>query len=328
MNEVQPSQFDKIMSGIASPEFGAFARGLSQAGAPSRTPVSFGQALGHANNSYESARQQAYSQRLNELLAKAKIEEIDRKRKRDEMREGLMERLLGGGLPSASENIGGENSGLGTEDALMKYGLATGDVNIGDMVNYGLKKREINRKDEEHRRKIEQEDREREANRKSAVASGQRSIQQVEDLLKHNGFENVVGRKDILSGAITDYNPFADDDPVTGMVPPMDGTDEAGFVAAFRQIKGEQFMEAIKTLKGGGQITEIEGKKGTDAISRMDLSQTEEEFKAAAKDYIEVIRLGMSRAQAEYGDDEELPNTPTIDNGTDSGVIDYTDYFK
>jgi len=75
------------------------------------------------------------------------------------------------------------------------------------------------------------------------------------------------------------------------------GTDAAGFMSRFDQIKGASFLEAFETLKGGGSITEKEGQKGTDAINRMSTSTSEKEFIRAAMDLQDVIRKGVSNAQ-------------------------------
>ena len=72
---------------------------------------------------------------------------------------------------------------------------------------------------------------------------------------------------------------------------------KSGFINRLDQLKGGAFLEAFNTLKGGGQITEVEGKKATDAIARMDNATSESEFKAAVKDYQDVIRKGMNRAR-------------------------------
>ena len=58
-------------------------------------------------------------------------------------------------------------------------------------------------------------------------------------------------------------------------------------------------MEAYKTLKGGGQITEIEGKKATAAMTRMDTSQSEAEFVKAAREFQEIIRGAVARVGAQ-----------------------------
>ena len=73
---------------------------------------------------------------------------------------------------------------------------------------------------------------------------------------------------------------------------PIAGTKEADFISAFNQIKGETFRQAFESLRGGGQITEKEGQAATDALNRMQLSQSEEEFKKASKEFNEnVMRM-------------------------------------
>jgi hypothetical protein len=76
------------------------------------------------------------------------------------------------------------------------------------------------------------------------------------------------------------------------------GTDAAGFMSRFDQIKGASFLEAFEALKGGGAITEKEGSKGTDAINRMSTSTDEKEFIRAAMDLQDVIRKGVTNAQS------------------------------
>ena len=77
----------------------------------------------------------------------------------------------------------------------------------------------------------------------------------------------------------------------------VDGTKEANFKAILDQVTGGAFLQAFETLKGGGQITVIEGEKATAAITRMRKSQSEEEFKEAARDFQEILQKGLQRAR-------------------------------
>ena len=95
----------------------------------------------------------------------------------------------------------------------------------------------------------------------------------------HPGFQNAVGATWL---------------PGARFVP---GTDAAGFMSRFDQIKGASFLEAFESLKGGGAITEKEGQKGTEAINRMSTSTDEKEFIRAAMDLQDVIRKGVTNAQ-------------------------------
>lgn len=96
----------------------------------------------------------------------------------------------------------------------------------------------------------------------------------------HPGFESAVGATWL---------------PGARFIP---GTDAAGFMSRFDQIKGASFLEAFESLKGGGAITEKEGQKGTDAINRMSTSTDEKEFVRAAMDLQDVIRKGVANAQS------------------------------
>jgi hypothetical protein len=83
--------------------------------------------------------------------------------------------------------------------------------------------------------------------------------------------------------------------PIVRNIP---GTDAAGFMSRFDQIKGSSFLEAFESLKGGGAITEKEGQKATEAINRMSVSTDEKEFIRAAMDLQDVVRKGVTNAQA------------------------------
>ena len=115
----------------------------------------------------------------------------------------------------------------------------------------------------------------------------------IDELLDHPGFKDAVGFWD---------NPLA----LGGMMP---ATEAAGFKSRLKQLEGRTFMEIFPTLKGGGQITEIEGEKGQLSINRMAQATNEKEFIAAANDFKkEVERLrGIIRAKA--GKEDAVPTT-------------------
>jgi hypothetical protein len=107
----------------------------------------------------------------------------------------------------------------------------------------------------------------------------------------HAGFESVVGSTWM---------------PGQRFIP---GTKAADFDTMLDQVKGASFMEAYRTLKGGGQITEVEGEKATQALNRMQRSQSEEEFVRAAREFQTHLRKGMADAQRQAG---VAPTTPTL----------------
>lgn len=123
------------------------------------------------------------------------------------------------------------------------------------------------------------------------VAQGEDTIKLIDDIVNHPGMPGVIGMPESASG-VTNY--------LFGK--PLPGTKEADFRARLDQLQGKQFLQAYETLKGGGQITEIEGAKAQDAISRMTKTgQSEEEFRKAAKEFQDIIRAGVNRAKLKAG---------------------------
>jgi hypothetical protein len=99
----------------------------------------------------------------------------------------------------------------------------------------------------------------------------------------HPGFETAVGASFV---------------PGARFVP---GTDASDFQARFDQLQGGAFLQAFETLKGGGSITNVEGEKGTAALNRMNLAQSEKEFVQAAREFQDVVRKGVERAKKRVG---------------------------
>jgi len=84
---------------------------------------------------------------------------------------------------------------------------------------------------------------------------------------------------------------------VQGRLPPRTQA-QANLLVKIEQIQGEAFLQAFATLKGGGQITEIEGKKATQAIARLSRIQDPEEFSKALFEFVEIVRRGIRNNQA------------------------------
>jgi hypothetical protein len=94
------------------------------------------------------------------------------------------------------------------------------------------------------------------------------------------------------------------------------GTEATGFNTRLDQLKGQQFLQAFESLKGGGQITEVEGKKATDAIARMNTATTEDEFIKGAREFQSIIRAGMERAKKKAGGSQQI-----IPSGAAGGTV-------
>lgn len=107
-----------------------------------------------------------------------------------------------------------------------------------------------------------------EAQRASAAAQ----LGVIDQAIKHPGRETATG----LSST-TDPRNF------------IPGTDATNFQVLLDQIGGAAFLQGFQSLKGGGAITEIEGKKAEQAIARLNRAQSDEEFKKSLQDLREVL---------------------------------------
>lgn len=116
-----------------------------------------------------------------------------------------------------------------------------------------------------------------------AEQNTQTTVKLVDDLLKHKGFKDVVGAT---------YKPFARR---------VAGTDAAGFMAKFNQLKGKQFLESIAQLQGFGALSNLEGITATNAASALDISTSEAEFKRNAREYQRIVQLGLERMKKGVG---------------------------
>ena len=119
------------------------------------------------------------------------------------------------------------------------------------------------------------------------VAQAQTSLPQVIDQTKNAvGLLDEIKKHPAKSISIGAY----------GLVPAIPGTEQADFVSRLDQIQGQNFLQAYNTLKGGGQITEVEGRKATDAMSRLSRKLGQKDFDKAIDDLKSVLDAGMKRA--------------------------------
>jgi hypothetical protein len=112
----------------------------------------------------------------------------------------------------------------------------------------------------------------------SGVATVAANLSVIDKALTHPGRETATG----LSSAMDPRN----------FVP---GTDAADFRAVLDQIGGTAFLQAFESLKGGGQITQIEGEKATAAIARLSRAQSDEEFENSLRELRDVMAAGYKR---------------------------------
>lgn len=103
----------------------------------------------------------------------------------------------------------------------------------------------------------------------------------IDNLLSLEGLDQIVGVKGIATGALDTLG--------LGALLPQAQVARG----VLDKIKGGVFLNAFESLKGGGQITELEGKKAEEAGARLLTTQSPEDFRAALaelKFYTDVAR--------------------------------------
>lgn len=135
------------------------------------------------------------------------------------------------------------------------------------------------------------------------LATSAQTLKTIEELKNHPGLDHSVG--------------------AWSVVPNIPGSEGANFAAKAAQLKGQTFLQAYQSLRGSGAITDIEGKKGEDAIANLDKAQSKKEYIKSLNDLKTVVETGMLRAAAKArgaGTDAEEPSTTGQPNRTASGV--------
>jgi hypothetical protein len=122
-----------------------------------------------------------------------------------------------------------------------------------------------------------------------AAAANQVAV--VDMAIDHPGRETVTG----MSGVLDPRNYLR-------------GNDAADFGSVLDQIGGSAFLQAFESLKGGGQITEVEGAKATAAMARLNTAQRDDTFKAS----LEELKWVMVNGQRRLDGLPPLPD-PTLD---------------
>lgn len=64
-------------------------------------------------------------------------------------------------------------------------------------------------------------------------------------------------------------------------------------------LQGGAFLQARQLLKGGGAITDYEGRKAEEAFARLNKAQSPADFKAALDDFNYFVQQGVKKLQSQ-----------------------------
>ncbi len=129
---------------------------------------------------------------------------------------------------------------------------------------------------------IRKEQRAKEEKNKESVRNSKELVRLAKKLKEHKGLNKAVGA---LQGQYSKSIPL--------------GSGVGSFNALEKQILGKTFLESREALKGAGAVTDFEGMKAEEAMSRINRVQDEDSYREAVDDLIKVTENSIARAQGQ-----------------------------
>ena len=146
-----------------------------------------------------------------------------------------------------------------------------------------LKRQELEQKISEAKQAAADKQAEKVAASEGSAATFDNTIQTINNVLTHPGLSASVG-----------FN---------STFPTIAGSDSANFQALLKTLKSQQFLAGVKALKtsgGGGALSDAEGAKIADAQGALELSQSEDAFKANVKTILDIVNAAKARSAKQY----------------------------
>lgn len=141
------------------------------------------------------------------------------------------------------------------------------------------------------------------ANLPVVLSTSRYALETVDKLLNHPGRSAATGSSRNLGAGLQRFGPWS--------------SAVKDFEVLREQARGQIFLDAYQALKGGGQITEVEGLKAEQAKARMDAAQTDQEYVAALNEFKQAIQRGIQLAQTRAGQQPSpQPQPQTSDIGS------------
>lgn len=114
----------------------------------------------------------------------------------------------------------------------------------------------------------------------TASASFDNTIQTLNNVMTHKGLSASVGKSSLL--------------------PTIPGSDSADFQAILDTLKSQQFLSSVSAMKGSGALSDAEGAKLTNAISNLDLRQSEGAFRKNLQTAMDIVTAAKARSAKQY----------------------------
>ena len=154
--------------------------------------------------------------------------------------------------------------------------------------------------------------RENKTGQEKSIGQASSMLSTIDSILSDEGLSSVVGTGGIWSKTLQGVG--------LGSLAP----DAARALSKIQQIQGQTFLQAYEGLRGGGQITEVEGKKAEAALARLNTDQSPEDFKNALGELRIIVENGMKRSRGENVPEYTGEETPIATGSPKIRVFDPT----
>ena len=135
------------------------------------------------------------------------------------------------------------------------------------------------------------EELERQKTQGTEISNKAALIARIDALMNDPNLEDALGFEGIVRG-------FASN---VGLDPDVARVNEM-----IKQVRGDVFLQAFEKLKGGGQITELEGMKAEQAMARLGQMQSYEDYVNSLKELRFYVDIFSRRLQGESISDEMI----------------------
>lgn len=126
---------------------------------------------------------------------------------------------------------------------------------------------------------------------------------------------------DVIDKQIKDPN-VKDITGIYSLRPIIPGSSVNKAITRHDQIQAQAFLDVYSNyLRGGGQITEIEGEQGKQALIRAKRALTYEDYIDALKEFAGTVRKGLVRAKKQAGEAPKKEAAPNVSNLSDADLL-------
>lgn len=169
-------------------------------------------------------------------------------------------------------------------------------------INSDTQRQELGLKITEAKRKLDETIREKTSEAESAKTAIDNSLNTIERLKKNKGLNDVLGPfegKKYYPNSLASMTPFN-----------SSAEERSDAIALIETLGSQAFLAQVPTMKGLGALSNAEGEKLQSALTNLNRTQSEQQFRANLDDARRLILKARDNVKTRYGIPDSKPDTP------------------